>query len=75
MYIYSFTLVIYLVLLTTVKQRSYYGKSTDITKEAGIVIIRLSKLIIILTYAKPHHSSQMINNCEALADELTNLEL
>lgn len=70
MYPFQFCVIFNLVIITTIKTNSFYGRSTDISKDAGIVVIKLPKLFLVVVHCKPHATPTIISNAEGLAQEL-----
>jgi hypothetical protein len=60
-------------LITTVKARSYYGRSLDPEKGTGIVVCVFDKCIIIGLYSKPTLATSFIPLVEHFAQEIVAL--
>jgi len=57
-------------IVTTCRDRSFYGKNVDTSKKNGIVIIRLKRIFIIARYDVPETSFEFIPTLELFADKL-----
>uniref|UniRef100_A0A7S2TRZ5 Profilin n=1 Tax=Lotharella oceanica TaxID=641309 RepID=A0A7S2TRZ5_9EUKA len=59
--------------ITTCRVRSIYGRNVNTKLKEGIVVIRLSKLVIIARYEAPETSFTFIPKVELLADKLASM--
>lgn len=55
-------------LITSIQERSYYGKAIDIEKGGGIVICKTTKSLVVAVYEKSWLPCEVIPQVEALAE-------